>query len=424
MAKLIQYVLKSGVAMLFVFLVPEANAQQPCRLIIYPVDTDSAAIASLQLQNIFSNKASCLQYTDRLPQLLAMKGYAAASVDSAYDDSTSVSIRLFVGNKFIWEKLSVNDSAYSLLNKLGYYQQQFDHQNFLQQNLERLYNDVLDYYGRNGYPFATVFLDSIAVNANKISAHLDIQSGPLYHIDTVIVEGTVKISRFFLQQYLQIHDHDIYDTYQLDDINRRLSELNFLQQSQPWQIEMLNTGARLHLYLQSTRSNSVNVLIGLLPQNDQTNGKLLFTGEATVGLRNSFGGGETLGLNWQQLQPKSPQLNLLYQQPYIFRSAFGMNLNFQLQKQDSLFLNIGGQVSLQYELGKQQSGALIIQTSSTNVLSVDTNLVKATGMLPAIADVNSTSIGLQYNFYNTDYRFNPRRGNEVFVSGILGKQNH
>ena len=128
MAKLIQYVLKIGVAMLFGFLFAEANAQQPCRIIIYPVDTDSAAMASLQLQNIFPNKASCIQYTDRLPQLLAMKGYAAASVDSAYDDSTSVSIRLFVGDKFTWEKLSVNDSAYSLLNKLGYYQQQFDHQ--------------------------------------------------------------------------------------------------------------------------------------------------------------------------------------------------------------------------------------------------------------------------------------------------------
>jgi len=164
-------------------------------------------------------------------------------------------------------------------------------------------------------------------------------------------------------------------------------------------------------------------LIVLLPQSDQTNGKLLFTGQATVGLRNSFGSGETLGLNWQQLQPKSPQLNLGYQQPYIFRSAFGVSLNFQLQKQDSLYLNISGQAGLQYQVSQQQSGALIIETSSTNVLTVDTNQVKVTGQLPAIADVNSTSIGLQYNFYNTDYRFNPRRGSEIFLSGSLGNKN-
>ena len=48
-----------------------------------------------------------------------------------------------------------------------------------------------------------------------------------------------------------------------------------MQQSQPWKIEMLNTGARLHLYLQPTKSNSINVLVGLLPQSDQTNGKLI-----------------------------------------------------------------------------------------------------------------------------------------------------
>jgi hypothetical protein len=113
----------------------------------------------------------------------------------------------------------------------------------------------------------------------------------------------------------------------------------------------------------------------------------------------------------------------LYQQPYIFRSPFGVSLNFQLYKQDSLYLNISGQLGIQYELTQHQSGAVIIQNSSTSVLSVDTNLVKGANMLPAIADINSTSLGLQYNFYNTDYRFNPRRGNEFSVAGSFGNKN-
>ena len=55
----------------------------------------------------------------------------------------------------------------------------------------------------------------------------------------------------------------------LNTINQRLALLTYMQQSQPWQIEMLNTGAALHLYLQPTRNNSINILVGLLPQSDR-----------------------------------------------------------------------------------------------------------------------------------------------------------
>lgn len=423
MAKLNQHSIYVFLLLIFCFLLINANAQRNFKLIVHPVSTDSAGIVSLNLQSIFDNKTSCIQYVNRLPALLAIKGYAAASVDSLWEDSSSVSIKLFTGEKYEWQKLSINDSDKILLASIGYNTESFARQNFSAIKLQQLYNDVNNYYSNNGYPFATIFLDSIQIANNKISARLNIKPGILYHIDTIIVEGNMRLSKFFLQHFLQINEHEVYNQSKLNNINQRLSLLTYLQQTQPWQIEMLNTGAALHLYLQPTRNNSINILVGLLPQNEETGGKLLFAGEATVGLRNSFGSGETLGLNWQQLQPKSPQLNLSYQQPYIFHLPFGAGVNFQLYKQDSQYVNITGQFALQYELTQHQSGAILINTASTNVLNIDTNVVKQTNSLPAIADVNSTSVGLQYNFYNTDYRFNPRRGNEFTITGSFGNKN-
>jgi outer membrane protein assembly factor BamA len=289
--------------------------------------------------------------------------------------------------------------------------------------LEQLYNDVLKYYSNKGYPFASIYLDSFTISSNNISAHLTIKRGALYHIDTIIVEGNARISKFFLQQYLQIHEHDIYREDLLNDINQRLALLSYLQQSQPFKMEMLNSGAVLHFYFEPTKSNSINALVGLLPASDQNGGKLLFTGEAAVGLRNSFGSGETLSFNWQQLQPKSPQLNLAYLQPYIFHSSFGLSVNFDLYKRDSLFFNINGQLGVQYQLTRHQSGAIILQMAASNILNVDTNVVKATRELPDVADVNSTGIGVQYNFNNTDYSFNPRRGNDIAFTGSFGQKN-
>ncbi len=423
MTKLNQHSVYAFLILIFCFLCAEAKTQYNSKLIVHSAENDSFNIISLGLQTTFNNKTACIQYVNRLPSLLAVKGYAAASVDSVWEDSLSVSIKLFVGEKYEWQKLSVNDSDKILLSSLGYHAENITKQNFTFAKLEQLYSDVNNYYTNSGYPFSTIFLDSILINDNKISAHLAIKKGVLYHIDSIIVEGNMHLSKFFLRHYLQINEHDIYNEAKLNTINQRLSLLTYLQQSQPWQVEMLNTGAILHLYLQPTRNNSINVLVGLLPQNAETGGKLLLTGDATVGLRNSFGSGETLGLNWQQLQPKSPQLNLSYQQPYIFHSPFGLGFNFQLYKQDSQYVNISGQIAVQYELTQHQSGAVLINTTSTNVLNVDTNIVKQTNTLPAVADIHSTSVGLQYNFYNTDYRFNPRHGNEFLITGSFGNKN-
>ena len=331
MAKLNQHSIYVFLLLIFCFLLIDVNAQlRGVKLIVHPVLSDSSSLASLNFQTIFNDKTSAIKYVNQLPALLAIKGYATASVDSLWEDSNSISIKLFVGEKYAWQKLSVNDSDKILLSSLRYDAENFTKRNFSALKLQQLYTDVIDYYSNNGYPFATIFLDSVQINNNEISAHLNIKPGTIYHIDTIIVEGNMHVSKFFLQHFLQINEHDIYNESKLNAINQRLTLLTYLQQSQPWQIEMLNTGAALHLYLQPTKNNSINILVGLLPQNEETGGKLLFTGEATVGLRNSFGSGETLGLNWQQLQPKSPQLNLSYQQPYIFHLPFGVGINFQL----------------------------------------------------------------------------------------------
>ncbi|MEP6806878.1 MAG: hypothetical protein ABI892_20285, partial [Flavobacterium sp.] len=67
-------------------------------------------------------------------------------------------------------------------------------------------------------------------------------------------------------------------------------------------------------------------------------------------LKNAFGTGESIGLVWQQLQPKSPRLNLQLQLPYIFNSPFGIDFSFELFKKDSAYLNIRSQFCLLYAL--------------------------------------------------------------------------
>ena len=400
-------------------------AQKECKLIIQPVDGSVETLAALQLPNTFATKTKCISYVQQLPALLTTKGYITASVDSVYEDSTSVYVYLFQGKKYTWNSLHIDDKDWPLLNQLGYYKSSFNAKPFDQQKVSAVYDQLLDYFSNNGYPFAKTYLDSIELNDGSVNANLHINQGALYTIDTILVYGDIKIAKSFLTHFLNIEEHSIYQQDKLDRINKRLSELPFLVQTQPYNVSMLNTGAELKLYLEARKSNQVNVLVGFQPSNQQVGGKLLLTGEANLNLRNPFGNGETIGINWQQLQQKSPRLNLVYQRPYMFNSPVGVNVNFELYKRDSFFLNIISKAGVSYNISQKQLITVFVQFNKSNILYVDTSVVIATKQLPDITDFSTTSLSFQYDFNNTNYRFNPRSGNELqFVTGFGNKHIH
>ncbi len=419
MGRLIKY---TGALFFVCCLAATVYAQKASRLVIVQVDT-SHPVMGFNFKTIFPSRPACDQYVQQLPGLLAAAGYISASIDSLHADSSSVYMRLFLGEKYIWDDIWVDEKDWYLLNQLGFNRATFHNKPFDRQKVSHVYNLLLDYFGSNGYPFAKVGLDSMAINGGKINARLNIDKGLVYHIDSIIVTGNIKLSRNFLYRYLDIKPHDIYQQNKLDKINQRLAELPYAEQSQSWGISMLNTGANINLFLQARRSNQVNILVGFLPANQDLGGKLLLTGDATLDLRNPLGNGETLGVNWQQLQSQSPRLNLVFQRPYIFNSPFGFNFNFELYKKDSSYININALAGVQYILSANQSGMVYIQSQTTKVVNIDTATVIATKQLPPVIDVSSISLALQYDFNNTNYRFNPRKGNELQLITSFGNKN-
>jgi outer membrane protein assembly factor BamA len=74
----------------------------------------------------------------------------------------------------------------------------------------------------------------------------------------------------------------------------------------------------------------------------------------------------------------------------------------------------------QYTLSANQTGSVFIKDMISSLLDVDTMQVISSRKLPSTADIRAVSVGLSYEFNNTDYRFNPRRGNELQFTGSVG----
>lgn len=370
---------------------------------------------------VFANRMDANTYLVRLKSELQTKGYITASIDSIYLDSADARVHIYLGEQYKWATIKTNPADEDVLTAVRFPATLTGTaMNF--EALSSFEERIIDYYEERGYPFGRVYLDSIALENNTVSAVLKIDKGTTYKIDSIRVYGDAKVSNEFLQRYLDLPSGSLYNKKKLNTVEKRLSELSFLQVQRPASLTMLNTGSILNLYLQPKKTSQINALIGFLPNSNQSDGnqKLQIVIDANVLLRNALGAGETIGFTWQQLQQSSPRINLLYEHPYIFHSPITLHTSFEMYRRDSTFLNINMQLGAGYSISGNQSATVFIQRRQTIVNGVNTILVLQTRRLPQEGDVSSVNFGLSYVINTTNYRFNPQRGNEFNFTGSAG----
>ncbi len=373
------------------------------------------------LKSVFDTKQTAEIYLNTLPETLLGKGFPTASVDSIFYDSVFARVNLYLGEQYKWAQINADSIDPEVLSSIGWNEKQFDNKKIDFSRLQFQQERILNYYENSGYPFAEVSLKNVEISGNKIKVSLNAKRGTLYHIDSIRIIGKVKIKNLFLQHYLSIYNGSIFNNQKLQQITRLIHELPFLQEHQPWNVAMFGSGATLNLYLQPKRSSQINVLVGFLPANSITQ-KSQLTADVHLDLNNALGSGENILLNWQQLQPQSPRLNLGYTHPYIFNSNFGINFSFDLLKRDSSYLQLNSILALQYSISSNQTFKIFYQNQNSYLLSggVDTAQVIYTKTLPANIDVTSGNFGVGYHFVNTNYRLNPRSGNELDITASAG----
>lgn len=372
----------------------------------------------------FMDKEECKSYLRDvfLPQF-QKKGYLEVSVDTLIEDSSVMKALVHVGPVYSWGIILV-DSSLQPLEADVHEQLNIKRGDILSLDRLLLLKDMyLSALEENGYPFASVQFDSSYFLDNQLYAKLNAVKGPLYSIDSINVEGKVKISTKFLIQYLKLGDGSVYKKSLLSQVSDRIAQLGFVRETRKWTLSLTGTGAMLNLFLESAQNSRFNLLAGFMPDNQQLGGKLLLTGEAEMDLKNAFGSGENIYVNWQQIQVRSPRLQLGFMKPYLLAANTGLDFNFNLLRKDSSFLTLNTKIGLRYEIGPRQVAKVFFQQYSSSLLEIDTTGIKQTGRLPEILDVKTANAGIEINYNNTDYFLNPQRGLDLEVRLLGGVRN-
>lgn len=369
----------------------------------------------------FNNNSEAMAYADKLKSGLMQEGYYTASIDSFRISDNAMHLVVFAGEKydFIIRQSGTIDKSVLIsagINPESLFDKQIDYK-----SLQDIQKKLLKYHENNGYPFASVSLDSVRFQESHISTILKFDKGIYYTIDSIRNVGESVVNKVFLQRYLNIMNLSAYNAEALRMVDSRLLELPYATTVQASDITMLGSSAILNTYLKHKKSSQFYILAGIQPSSI-ANQKSQLTADVNLDLKNLFGSGENILFKWQQLQTQSPRLNMGYVQPYIFHSGVGTEFLFDLFKKDSNFLQLNAQIGFRYSLSTKKLFKIYIQWRRFNLLegAIDTALIIAQKALPSNIDMNSTAVGLEYEWNNTDYRFNPRSGNAITLNAQFG----
>lgn len=349
---------------------------------------------------------------------LRSEGYLLCDIDSVSGDSLNKNYFLSIGKKFKWAHLKRGNADMEVFSSLGYSEKLYTNKVFSYSQTAHLIEKTITYYENNGYPFASLKLDSVEVNDNTLNAVLNVNKNKLIKMDSVVVMGTAKVTKMFLYRYLGIKPMMLYNENTFRNISKKLKQLPFLTETRAVEWKATDKHNKLILFLNKKSSSQFDGILGILPDNK---GKTTITGDVKIKLINNiFRSGETFDLNWRRLQVQTQDFNGRIIYPYLLGTPIGTDYAIKIYKRDSSFLDVNNNIGLQYYFNGLNNLKVFYKQRNTNILSA-AGLQYIT-VLPDYADITTQSYGLSLTFDKLDYRFNPHKGISININGQTGNK--
>lgn len=336
------------------------------------------------------------------------QGFAEASVDSLSFEKKKATATLHKGRKYHLTVVNLEAIPLALRPRKKHYSPDKTVP-FSPFQLSQYLAGILDQATENGYPVARVHLDSTSIHHDTLFTKIILSKGPFIRYGHLETHGKIDMKSVFLQNYLQLNDGQPFNLHHVQEIPKKMADLDFVQLAGSPHIQIRGDEAIIGLPLKEKKANQFNFLIGVLPNNNETK-KLLLVGNALVDFKNLLGFGERLYLKFDQTRPQTQQLALKTNWPYPFNLPGGLDASFDLYKRDSSYININGQIAARYYLNGQDYLKVFWHSIRSNLLSINTNQLITSKQLPANLDFHSNVFGLEYGIEKLDYRLNPRKG--------------
>ena len=277
---------------------------------------------------------------------------------------------------------------------------------------------IVQHLENHGYPFASVYLTTEWENDTTPLYRMKIDHGRYTKIDSVVLKGNLKLSQSYLWPYLGLRRKAPYSEKTIQEVGKKLDAIPFATVIQPAGVSFEEDKTLLYVFLDKRQVNRFDGYIGFQPVNEQT-GKLAVTGELSLALQNIFHIGERLSLEWRSSERHSQYLNLDAAFPFLFRTRFGIDGHFRLDKQDTTYLTLNFHLGIPYHFRHDSYLRPYIDFTQSQLLN--TTGISSPADTSCMGHRNIL-YGLSLQVRQVDNPYQPRRGFELYADAAAGRR--
>jgi translocation and assembly module TamA len=382
-----------------------------------------AVVRHYRLPATVADSLTALRTVRDLVLALQADAYLLASADKMSWSRDTVRAHVYVGEQFRWAYLRNGNLGDGLLTRAGYREKLFRHAAWQPADWAALQERILTEAENQGYPFATVGLDSVRLDGHDIAGRVVLKRGQAVVFDSIEIIGTSKTKKRFLTKYLQIFPGAPYSQQRLTSAALLLRQLPYVRLRAEPEVRFARGRARVYLLLDERSSNQFDAIVGLLPNTGGRSG-FQFTGDVNINLRNLRGGGKQIGLQWRKVDAVTQSLDGNYLHPNFFGTPLEVGTTFNFYKQSEAFLTVRPRVQVTYPTARAGRLTFFAEQRSSRLLLEDQGYVDVNNqkVLPDFIDSEASAYGLAYARTNLDDLYFPHRGSFVSVQGGAGSK--
>ena len=405
--------------LIFLLSFPVWVFSQPLQIVWDPVDKQAAFIKDHFSVPDQVDSSALLKEMGNLLLEMWGKGYLEASVDSFFCMNSLCTVFVHCGPQYEWGSVRLSEFPDGAKSKDD--QTRMDGQVFSSRALTQRLETWLTSAERAGFPFARLRLDSLAVQPGSLYGLYVIEPGEQVRLDEILTEGDVSIHSSFLKNYLGLTRGDLFHTSAILEAERRMDALPFIRQTARPSVSILGPSAIATFYLEKRSSNRFDILLGLVPSTIE-NRRFDLTGDVNITLLNALQRGEGIRINFENLRPATQKMEIALTYPYLLGSPLGIDLQLDLFRRDSTYLDLDYEVGFQYLFRGDNFIKFFVRREESSLLTVNEASIIASGNLPKNLDIVYKGLGIEIQTHRLDYRFNPRQGWSGAAKFIAGRR--
>ncbi|WP_200974602.1 BamA/TamA family outer membrane protein [Echinicola sp. 20G] len=348
---------------------------------------------------------------------LQEEGYLMAKVVGSIWSDSSRSVTINTGEQYHWVELGKGNVPGHLLNQTGYDPKKFSQKPVSHEKVVKMFDRILSIEENQGYPFSSIRLDSISQSENQLKASLHYEQGPRITFDSIQIIGDANVKLGFIQRKLRIVQGEPFSQKRVGEAVEVIRKLPYLKLLEPPKVSFQNSEATVYLNLEKRKVNSIDGIIGFLPNEVEEN-KLLVTGQFDLDLMNVSGRGRNYSLHWQRLTQYSQNLEISALEPMVLGSVVDLSASFFLLKEDTTFINRDFRLGFGYPVSPKVYLDFFTRRKSGDLLSVP----ELEETLPDVLDYRYHNYGLSFQYASLDDVLMPKRGLRIVTEGGIGNK--